>query len=287
MALRDVHDWFADLGGGVRLALVVAGHFRSDAGVLLGMVPRRDWHPLVEHEIDEHNRLRQALNCLLVETPAGRVLVETGLGERQDEKTVIQRGVEGSPILPALREAGFDPASVDWVALSHLHFDHAGGLLDRAGGRAFPRARVCAQRAEWEVALADNPRVVAGYVQDDIRQVRDFALGDAADGERELLPGVWVTAAGGHTAGSQAIVVRGAHGTVAFFGDLCMRPWSANPTWLPSFDDFPLDSVLVKQRLFERAADERWRVALSHEPDRPIGRIERDATGFRYVADRG
>lgn len=285
MPLRDTTDWFADLGGGVRVALVVAGHFRSDAGVLLGMVPRREWHPLVQHEIDEQNRLRQALNCLLVETPAGRVLVETGLGERQDDKTVRQRGVEGMAILPALRDAGFEPESVDWIALSHLHFDHAGGLLDRAGGRAFPRAHIVAQRAEWEVALSDNPRAVAGYVQDDLRIVADLALPDAADGERELLPGVGVVAAGGHTAGSQAIVVRGPQATVGFFGDLCMRPWSANPTWLPSFDDFPLDSVLVKQHLFERAADERWRVVLSHEPERPIGRIEREEAGFRYVPD--
>jgi glyoxylase-like metal-dependent hydrolase (beta-lactamase superfamily II) len=285
MPLRDTHDWFADLGGGVRVALVVAGHFRSDAGVLLGMVPRREWHPLVRHEIDEHNRLRQALNCLLIETSAGRVLVETGLGERQDDKLARQRGMEGLPILPALREAGFEPASVDWVALSHLHFDHAGGLLDRTGARAFPRARIVAQRAEWAVALTDNPRVIAGYVQDDLRVVAEFALPDAAEGERELIPGVGVVAAGGHTAGSQAIVVRGPAGAVAFFGDLCMRPWSANPTWLPSFDDFPLDSVLVKQHLFERAAEEGWRVVLSHEPDRPIGRVEREAAGFRYVPD--
>jgi glyoxylase-like metal-dependent hydrolase (beta-lactamase superfamily II) len=285
MPLRETSAWFADLGGGTRVALVVAGHFRSDAGVLLGMIPRSEWHPLVQHEIDEHNRLRQALNCLLIETPAGRVLVETGLGERQDEKLGGQRAVEGKPILGAMRDAGFEPSSVDWVALSHLHFDHAGGLLDRDGRHAFPRARICAQRAEWEVALSDNPRVVAGYVQEDLRLVRDVALPHAADGERELIPGVWVMAAGGHTYGSQAVLVRGPAGAVAFFGDLCMRPWSANPTWLPSFDDFPLDSVLVKSRLFERAADERWRIVLSHEPDRPIGRIEREAAGFRYVPD--
>ena len=74
-----------------------------------------------------------------------------------------------------------------------------------------------------------------------------------------LIPGVTVIATGGHTAGHQAVVVRGRSATVGFFGDLCMRPWSAEPTWLPSFDDFPLRSVEVKRELFSRASDERWR----------------------------
>jgi glyoxylase-like metal-dependent hydrolase (beta-lactamase superfamily II) len=285
VSLRDTNDWFADLGGGTRVALVVAGSFRSDAGVLLGHVPRHLWHPLVQDEIDEQNRLRQALNCLLVETPAGRVLVETGVGERLDEKGKAMRGVEGATILEAMRAARFDPASVDVVALSHLHFDHAGGLLDQAGSRAFANAKVVAQRAEWRIAFDANPRVVAGYDRADLELAYAFAADHAVDGEVEVLPGVTVLEVGGHTAGSQAIVVRGPSGTVAFFGDLCMRPWSANPTWLPSFDDFPLDSVEVKRDLFARAADERWRIVLSHEPVRPIGRIERDGAGFRYVPD--
>ena len=285
MTLRDTNDWFADLGGGTRVALVVAGSFRSDAGVLLGAVPRHAWHPLVAHEIDEQNRLRQALNCLLVETPAGRVLVETGVGERLDEKGMTMRGVEGATILEAMREARFDPASVDAVALSHLHFDHAGGLLDRAGRRAFANARVFAQRAEWAIAFDSNPRIVAGYDRADLEMVHAFAAQDAVDGERELLPGVSVVETGGHTAGHQGVVVRGSSGTLGFFGDLCMRPWSANPTWLPSFDDFPIESVDAKRELFAQAADERWRIVLSHEPVRPIGRIDREGAAFRYVPD--
>ena len=115
MALNDSVDWRADLGGGYRVALVQAGTFTSDAGTVFGPVPRIMWDRLVADEINEDWTLTQALNCLMVETPAGRVLVETGVGERMDERRRTNRGVRGDPIVPALRNAGFDPATVDDV----------------------------------------------------------------------------------------------------------------------------------------------------------------------------
>ncbi len=287
MALNDAVDWSLELGGGVRVALIQAGTFRSDAGALFGPVPRVLWNSLVTDEIDDEHRLLQALNCLLIETPAGRVLVETGIGERVSDKVREMRGYEGPPIVPALAAAGFEPGSVDVVAMSHLHFDHAGGLLLADGSRAFPRASIVAQRAEWEIALGDNSRLVASYDQPEVQLVRSWGEEAWADGEHELLPGVSVVPTGGHSAGHQAIVVRGggaAARTVAFFGDLFMRPWGANPRWVTSFDDFPLDSVAVKGSLFAQAADENWIVVLSHEPVTPIGRLVRDRDRFRFEA---
>lgn len=288
MGINDGVHWSADLGGGTTVALVQAGTFRSDAGALFGPVPRMLWDRWVTDEIDHQHRLLQALNCLLVETPAGRVLVETGIGERVSEKVRDMRGYQGVPVIPALQAAGFDPGTVDVVAMSHLHFDHAGGLLRSDGSRAFPRARIVAQRSEWEIALDDNSRIVASYDQPEIRLVRDWGAADWADGEAELIPGVSVVPTGGHSKGHQAIVVRGTGPTartLAFFGDLCMRPWSANPRWITAFDDFPLDSVEVKGELFARAAADGWIVALSHEPVRPVGRLVPDRDRYVYEPD--
>ena len=276
-------DWQADLGGGIRIALVQAGWFTTDAGTAFGPVPRTIWEPLVADELNADSTLTQALNCLLVETSAGRVLVETGVGERLDERRIAQRGVRGPAILPALRQAGFDPATIDAVAVSHLHWDHAGGFLTSAGEPAFPRARIVAQRDEWAFALGDNPRLVASYEQDELRLVEAAGQAGAADGWEELIPGVEVVATGGHTGGHQAVVVRGRDRTVGFFGDLCMRAWSGNPRWVPSFDDFPLTSVQVKATIFRQARDEGWTIVLSHEPRRPIGRFETDrGDRFRF-----
>ncbi len=264
-----------------------AGTFRTDAGAIFGPVPWILWRPWAEGELDADRRILQALNCLLVETPAGRVLIETGIGERLDARNTAMRGYQGTPIGPALRVAGFDPGSVDLVAMSHLHFDHAGGLLLADGSKAFPRARIVAQRSEWEIALGGNSRLVASYDQPELRLVADWGADGWVEGDRELLPGVSVVRTGGHSAGHQAIVVRGTGPgarSLAFFGDLCMRPWAANPRWVTAFDDFPLDSVAVKGELFRRAVEDDWIVAMSHEARSPVGKLVPDRDRFRFEA---
>ena len=102
---NDTVHWRRDLGGGTTVALIQAGSFRSDAGTLFGPVPWVLWRPWAEGELDENRRLTQALNCLLIETAAGRVLVETGIGERFDDKTREQRDVQGPWVVPALETA--------------------------------------------------------------------------------------------------------------------------------------------------------------------------------------
>jgi glyoxylase-like metal-dependent hydrolase (beta-lactamase superfamily II) len=196
------------------------------------------------------------------------------------------RAYEGPAILPALETVGFLPETISFVALSHLHFDHAGGLLRADGEKAFPHAAIVAQQAEWDIALGDNPRLVASYVQPELELVKSWGRQGEANGEKELIPGVRVVPTGGHSAGHQAVVVSGTGDgakTLIFFGDLFMRPWAANPRWVTAFDDFPLDSVSKKAELFAEAADEGWYVTLSHESKHPIGRVERDRDRFRFV----
>ena len=95
------------------------------------------------------------------------------MGERVSYTVGGVRADEGEPVAPALRAAGVEPGSIDGVLMSHLHFDHAGGLLLADGRRAFPRARIVAQRAEWEIALDENSRIVASYDQPELRLVAE------------------------------------------------------------------------------------------------------------------
>ena len=267
--LNDAVDWRRDLGGGTTVALVQAGTFRSDAGALFGPVPRMLWDRWVTDEIDDENRLLQALNCLLVETPAGRVLVETGIGDRLDDKTRADARLRGAVDRAGAREAaGFDPATVDVVAMSHLHFDHAGGLLAADGSRAFPRATIVAQRAEWEIALGDNPRLVASYVQPELELVRDWGAEGWADGERELLPG---RVASSRPAATRPATRRSSSGRrvaapLAFFGDLVHAAVERQPALGDGVRRLPARLRSTSRRRCSRGPPTRsWTVVLSHE----------------------
>ena len=214
----------------------------------------------------------------------GTFIVDTGFDEIMAQKR--QRQVT-NPIREGLKAIEIDPERVENVIVTHLHYDHAGGLLQADGSRAFPRARIVAQRQEWEFGLGTNSRLVASYDQPELRLVADWGAEGWTDGDRELLPGVSVVRTGGHSAGHQAIVVRGSGPdarSVAFFGDLAMRPWSANPRWVTAFDDFPLDSVEVKGELFRRAVEDGWIVVLSHEVRMPVGRLVPDRDRFKFEA---
>ena len=168
--------------------------------------------------------------------------------------------------------------------MSHLHFDHAGGLLAADGSRAFPRASIVAQRAEWEIALGDNPRLVASYVQPELELVRDWGAEGWADGEREILPGVSVVPTGGHSAGHQAIVVRAAGRAAA---GVLRRPRDAAVERQPPLGDRVrrLPARLRRRQGLalrpgrRRGLDDR---PLARGRDQPVGRLVRDRDRYRY-----
>ena len=148
-------DEACEFAGGVRVRVLRAGWFRPDAGGFFGVVPRPLWERF-GLETDERGRLLMRLNLLLVESAGKRVLVETGTGVRMTDKDRDIKGIQGGDPAEALRAVGEDPASIDFVVVSHLHYDHAGGLVDANGRPNFPNARYVVQRDEAEAAHGDE-----------------------------------------------------------------------------------------------------------------------------------
>jgi glyoxylase-like metal-dependent hydrolase (beta-lactamase superfamily II) len=279
--------------GDVRVRVLRAGWFRPDAGASFGVVPKALWSRFTE--ADERGRLLCRLNLLLVEAAGKRILVETGTGVRLSEKDRDIKGIEGGDPAEALRAVGEDPTSIDYVVLSHLHYDHAGGMVDAAGRPTFERARYVVQRDEVEAAHGDELRLAGLMETEQLDLVR--AAGQLAEvqGEVELVDGVSVLRTGGHTRGSQAVLLGARNGgaraedpqdRAIFWGDLIQTRWQIPIRWTSAYDDYPIAAVEVRNELVRRAAAEGWWCYFTHDPgDLPV-QIEATEKGSFAVRER-
>lgn len=270
--------------GGVRIRLVRAGWFRPDAGGFFGVVPKPLWTRLVE--ADERGRILCRLNLLLVEAGGKLVLVETGTGERMREKDRDIKGIEGGNPAVALKSVEVDPDSIDFVIVSHLHYDHAGGMVGADGRPLFVRARYVVQREEAAAARGEELRLQGIMETEQLDLVREAGQLAEVQGEVDVVPGVRVIPTGGHTRGSQAVLLGERGGARAvFWGDLIPTRWQLPVRWTSAFDDYPVEAVEVRQQLLARAIDEGWWCYFTHDPGVLPVQLERTEKGAVAVRD--
>jgi glyoxylase-like metal-dependent hydrolase (beta-lactamase superfamily II) len=278
--------------GGVRVRVLRAGWFRPDAGGFFGVVPKALWSRF--SEADERGRLLCRLNLLLIEAGGKRILLETGTGVRVGDKERDIKGIEGGDPAAALRAVGEDPASIDFVVVIHLHYDHAGGMLDAAGRPAFDRARYVVQRDEAEAAHGDELRLAGLMETEQLDQVRAASQLAEVHGDVELVAGVSVLRTGGHTRGSQAVLLGAENGGARaedpqghaiFWGDLIPTRWQIPVRWTSAFDDYPIAAVEVRSQLLQRAAAEGWWCYFTHDPGELPVQIEATEKGSFRVRE--
>lgn len=246
--------------------LLRAGTFRLDGGGMFGVVPKVLWQKLAEP--DEANRIGLNCNCLLLRRSDDLVLIETGFGGKWSDKERRIFALQQRTILDALREVDVEPGDITHVIVSHLHFDHAGGLthLDDNGVpvSSFPRASIFCQSREWDDALANRSTMTRTYLRSHLDPVAEQL--ELVDGEAEVLPGITVWPLPGHTWGQQGIRFNDGHGAVAFIGDVMPTVDHVGLAFSLAYDMLPHTNMQTKKQLLERAGAERWRIALDHEP---------------------
>lgn len=287
-------DWtgpFTARCGDAELTVITDRTYLLDGGVFFGVVPKTLWNRQVA--VDERNLMRCGLNSLLVRLDGKLIVVETGCGNKLDAKQMANWGVDPRrDFLDRMRRAGFDPAEVDVVVNTHLHYDHCGwNTLRRPDGTiepAFPHATYYVQRAEWEHAREQHERDRVSYLSENYDPLVASGQMLLLDGERELLPGVAVEPLPGHTRGLQGVVIRSRGETACYVSDLLPTHWHLKPTWVTGFDLFPLETIANKHRILERAAREHWRMVFTHDPEHAWGRVQAE-TGkpghFRFTPE--
>jgi len=268
------------------------------ASTAFGVVPKPLWQRRIP--ADERNRITLALRCLLIEHDDGLVLVDTGLGNKEDAKFkdiygVANEGKDGRTCLEdALAELGHAPADVRWVINTHLHFDHAGGntyreVVEDGGGAGgairvtFPRATYVVQQGELEFARHTNERTAASYLAPNFEPV-SFTL---VSGDAEPLPGIRCLATPGHVPFHQSVLVESGGERVCFLADLVPTAAHLPLPWIMGYDLEPLVTLESKRRLYQRAEAEEWLLFFEHDATLIAGRLGREGKGFGLVEPLG
>jgi glyoxylase-like metal-dependent hydrolase (beta-lactamase superfamily II) len=259
---------------------------------MFGVVPK----PLWERRIpaDERNRIQLGMRCLLIEHDIGPVLIDTGAGNKENDKFyeiygVENRGERGATALEdGLLDVGVRPEDVVLVINSHLHFDHAGGNTvrdpDGAIQAAFPNARYVVQKGEYHYATHTNERTAGSYFPHNFVPLVEAGRVDLIEGEREIVPGIRALPSPGHTPHHQSLLLENGGERAVFLADLVPTSAHLPLPWIMGYDVEPLVTLETKRRLLGRALQEEWLMVFEHDATIPWGKLAYDGRAYQLGA---
>jgi glyoxylase-like metal-dependent hydrolase (beta-lactamase superfamily II) len=267
--------------GEMELHWLQGGVFELDGGTMFGVVPRVLWAKKFPPDKDNYIRMLNA--PILVKSPHGLAVIETGLGNKLTEKQrKIFRIREDWDIPGSLSSLGIGRDDITHVVLTHCDFDHAGGVVmrnDRGEHElTFPRAQHIVQRTEWEDAMSPNQRASHTYWPQNFEELKASDNLRLVGGEYEVFPGVFLVPTGGHTRGHQIVRITSDEDTAVHMADLLPTHIHFNPLWIMAYDNFPLDAIAQKEAIEKQGVQEGAWFTFYHDPFMKACRFEEDGT---------
>lgn len=261
----------------MKLYSVNAGHFKLDGGAMFGVVPKSMWNKL--NPADENNMCSWALRCLLIEDGDRLILVDTGMGDKQDAKFFGHYYLHGNDTLDKSLEAhGFSRNDVTDVFLTHLHFDHCGGALIRQGegfAPAFPNATYWSNEEHWDWAVHPNDREKASFLKENILPLQEsgrlqlLKTPAAIDGKLATLPfldNFSIRFVSGHTESMMLPQLRYKDRTIVYMADLLPSQAHIPIPYVMAYDTRPLLTLQEKKTFLREAADNKYILFFEHDP---------------------
>jgi glyoxylase-like metal-dependent hydrolase (beta-lactamase superfamily II) len=269
----------------MKIQLFNIANFLVDGGAMFGVVPKVLWSRV--YPANENNLISLPLRSLIIETGGHVILVDTGWGDKQDEKFfrhVHLHGGEG--LIQGLENRGYRPEDITDVFLTHLHADHCGGgVRTNSSGNGyeltFPEATYHVSRAQWEWAVKNNAREEDAFLEENIFPISDSGHLNLVDEEGELFPGFSVMICYGHTPGLMVPIIKYKDKTLVYTGDLIPTVAHIPLIWNMSYDIESLKTIEEKERLLKRALTENYIFVFQHDKDVECCNLEMTTKGIR------
>jgi glyoxylase-like metal-dependent hydrolase (beta-lactamase superfamily II) len=244
-------------------------NFKVDGGAMFGVVPKVLWSRV--YKSDENNLINLTLRSLVVETSGHVILVDTGWGDKQDEKFfrhVHLNGGEG--LMEGLKGRGYNPEDITDVFLTHLHADHCGGGVKRKKGGekyelTFPEATYHVSRAQWEWAVRNNLREEDSFLEENILPIGKSGQINLVEKEEELFPGFSIMICYGHTPGLMIPIIKYRDKILVYTGDLIPTVAHIPLIWNMSYDIESLKTIEEKERLLTAAMIGGYILVFQHD----------------------
>ena len=269
----------------MKIDLFNIGNFLIDGGAMFGVVPKLLWSRV--YSVDENNLIVLTLRSLIVETDGHVILVDTGWGDKQDEKFfrhVHLHGGEG--LVEGLKSRGFRPEDITDVFLTHLHADHCGGAVKRSTSGSgyeitFPNAAYHVSRTQWEWAAKNNLREADSFLEENILPIQQSGHLNLVDEESELFPGFSFRMCLGHTPGLMIPVIKYKDKTLVYTGDLFPTLAHLPIIWNMSYDIESLKSIDEKDRMLKEGLEGNYIFVFQHDEHTECCTLEMTPKGIR------
>ena len=255
------------------LHTIDTGLFKLDGGAMFGVVPKSLWQR--HYPADSNNMCTWAMRCLLVQDGNRLILVDTGIGNKQSDKFFSFFYLHGDDTLDkSLAAKGFHRNDITDVFLTHLHFDHCGGAIERDPSKnayrpAFPNATYWSNEKHWKWATEPNSRERASFLYENILPIQESGqlkfIGNDGNFTQELIPGFKALMVDGHTDAQMIPHIKYKGQTVIFTADLIPSHVHIPVVWVMGYDTRPLLTLEEKSKFLNQAADQKYILMLEHD----------------------
>jgi glyoxylase-like metal-dependent hydrolase (beta-lactamase superfamily II) len=268
----------------MKLHTIDTGFFKLDGGAMFGVVPKSIWNKL--NPSDSNNMCNWAMRCLLIEDGDQLILIDNGLGDKQDEKFFSYYFLNGDDSLSnSLHNAGFSERDVTDMFLTHLHFDHCGGGVRRAGEKlelTFPNAHYWSNEDHWRWATQPNAREKASFLKENILPMQGSGQLKFVD-EKEVspFPQMDIFLASGHTDRMMIPKIKYKDKTICFMADLLPSSHHVPLPYVMGYDTRPLLTMQEKETFLLEAASNNYILFLEHDPVHECCTVKQTERGIR------